>query len=121
MNFKRVSAAALATVLAAAMLPAALASDLPEGWTPADGARGPMLISPNPNAGSYDKTITINGKVLESYDYDREVPGWGSEQVTLQFSEIPNVPAGYVPLRAGIQAYEGSAYWDATEYCSAVY
>ena len=49
MNFKRVSAAALATVLAASMLPAAMAADLPEDWTPADGARGPMLISARAN------------------------------------------------------------------------
>lgn len=121
MNFKRISAAALATVLTAAMLPAALAADRPADWTPADGARGPMLISPNPNAGSYDKVIVINGETLESYDYDREIPGWGSESVTVLLSEIPNVPAGYVPLRAVIQADEGSAYWDETEYRSTFY
>lgn len=121
MHFKRVSAAALATVLAAAMLPGALAADLPEGWTPADGARGPMLISANPSADRYAASITINGEALESYEYDREVPGWGSESVTVSLSEIPGVPTGYVPLRAVIQADEGSAYWDATEYCSTFY
>ncbi len=121
MNFKRISAAALAAALAATMLPAALAADRPEGWTPADGARGPMLISSNPNADRYDKVIAINGEALESYDYDREVPGWGSESVTVLLSEIPNVPTGYIPLRAVIQADEGSAYWDETEYCSSFY
>ena len=51
MNFKRVPAAALAAVLAVSLFPAALADERPEGWSPADGARGPMLISPNPDAG----------------------------------------------------------------------
>ena len=63
MNFKRVSTAAMALAMTASLGSAALAADLPQGWTPADGARGPMLISTNPNAGSYDKTITINDEV----------------------------------------------------------
>lgn len=112
MNLKRISAGALALTMTASLGVSALAADRPEGWTPADGARGPMLISANPNAGSYDKVITVNGKVLESYEYDREVPGWGSETVTVLLSEISNVPAGYLPLRAVIQADYGSAYWD---------
>ncbi len=121
MNLKRISAGALALSITASLGVSALAVDRPEGWTPADGARGPMLISPNPNAGSYDKTITINGKVLESYEYDREVPGWGSETVNVLLSEISNVPAGYLPLRAVIQADYGSAYWDGDAYQSTFY
>ena len=57
MNFKRVSTAAMALAMTASLGSAALAADLPQGWTPADGARGPMLISTNPNAGSYDKPM----------------------------------------------------------------
>lgn len=120
MNFKRISAAALALTMTASLGSASLAVERPEGWTPADGARGPMLISANPNAG-YDKTITINGTVLEGYDYDREVPGWGSETVNVLLSEIPNAPAGYLPLRAVIQADRGSAYWDGDAYQSSFY
>lgn len=112
MNFKRISAAALAAVLTAALVPASLAAGQPEGWKPADGARGPALISVNPLAGGYDKAITVNGKALEGYEYSREVPGWGSETVSVTFSEIPNAPTGYLPLRAVIQADHGSAYWD---------
>ena len=67
MNFKRVSAAALATVLAASMLPAAMAADLPEDWTPADGARGPMLISPNPDSG--DIALPTDGLLVEDGVY----------------------------------------------------
>lgn len=74
MNFKRVSTAAMALAMTASLGSAALAADLPQGWTPADGARGPMLISTNPNAGSYDKTITINDEVLEGYEYERGSP-----------------------------------------------
>ena len=126
MNFKRISAAALATVLAATLVPAALADGRPEGWTPADGARivpisapvDGMLISPNPNAGSYDKVITVNGETLEGYEYDREVPGWGSETVSVKLSEIPTAPTGYLPLRAVLQADHGSASWDSYSYTS---
>ena len=122
MNFKRISAAALATVLAASLVPASLAAERPDGWTPADGARvQPVLISANPNAGGYDKVITVNGTVLEGYDYDREVPGYGSETVSVLLSEIPSVPTGYLPLRAVIQADYGSAYWDGDSYQSTFY
>ena len=121
MNFKRLSTAALALALTASLVPASLAAERPEGWTPADGARGPVLISSNPNAESYNKVITINGEALESYDYDREVPGWGSETVSVQLSEIPNAPAGYIPLRAVLQADGGSAYWNAEDYTSSFY
>ncbi len=171
MNFKRVSAAALATVLAASMLPAAMAADLPEDWTPADGARGPMLISPNPDSGDialptdgllvedgvyteptvpeyvgpeaegsdllvptnmpevevpapnggYKTSISVNGKTLEAFDFDHEIPGWGSQTVTWKINELDTVPAGYIPLRAVIQADGGSAYWDSYEYSSSFY
>jgi hypothetical protein len=121
MNLKRITSAGLALTMTAALGVSALAADKPEGWTPADGARGPMLISANPNAGGYDKVITVNGQAVESFEFSKDVPGWGSEQVTLQFSEIPNVPAGYVPLRAVIQADKGSAYWDSAENTGSFY
>lgn len=113
MNFKRASAAVLALAMTASLGSAALA---------ADGDRvHPVLISANPNADGYDKVITVNGKVLEGYEYDREVPGYGSESVSVLFSEIPNAPAGYLPLRAVIQADGGSAYWDGDAYQSTFY
>ena len=170
MNFKRISAAALALAMTASLGSAALAAELPEGWTPADGARGPMLISPNPDAGDialptddllvedgvytepmtpeyvgpelggdliapvdmpqvevpapnggYKTVITVNGKALESFDFDYEVPGWGSQTVTWKINELDTVPAGYIPLRAVIQADGGSAYWDSYEYSSSFY
>lgn len=122
MNLKRISAAALALAMTASLGSAALAADRPEGWTPADGARvRPVLISANPNAGGYDKAITVNGKALEGYDYEKEVPGYGSEQVSVLLSEIPNAPAGYLPLRAVVQADGGSAYWDGDAYQSSFY
>ena len=172
MNFKRISAAALATVLAASLGSAALAAEKPEGWTPADGARGPMLISPNPNDGDialptddllvedgvytepmipeyigpelgdptdeivsvdmpqvevpapnggYKTLITVNGKALESFDFDYEIPGWGSQTVTWKVNELDTVPAGYIPLRAVIQADGGNAYWDSYAYSSSFY
>lgn len=123
MNFKRFSAAALAAVMTASTLPGALAIYPLDGQIPADGARVavPTLISANPTADRFNKTLSVNGEVLESYDYDREIPGWGSESVTVSLSEIPTVPTGYIPLRAVVQADEGSAYWDETAYCSTFY
>ena len=173
MNFKRVPAAALAAVLAVSLFPAALADERPEGWSPADGARGPMLISPNPDAGDialpigdlpvddgtytepmipeyvgpelgedadgliapldmpqveipapnggYSTQISVNGTPVESFDFDHEIPGWGSQSVTWQVKELDTVPAGYIPLRAVIQADGGSAYWDSYEYSSSFY
>ena len=109
MNVKRISAAALALTMTATT--AAFAAEKPEDWTPADGARGPMLISANPFAGSFDKILTVNGKAVEGYDYEKEKPGWGSETISVLLSEIANAPQGYVPLRAVVQADHGSASW----------
>lgn len=143
MNFKRISAAALALAMTASLGSAALAADRPDGWTPADGARAPLLISPAPEGdsveggeittvdmptvdvpapnGGYKTVITINGKALESFDFDYEVPGWGSQVVTWRIDELDAVPTGYIPLRAVIQADGGSAFWDSYEYCSSFY
>lgn len=113
MNFKRISAAALALVMTASLSALSLADELPEGWTPADGAR---LISGNPYAGNYETVITINGEALVSYEYTKELPDtWETETITVQLNEIAAVPTGYVPLRAVAQADHGSAYWDAEE------
>lgn len=144
MNFKRVSAAALALVMAASLGSAALASELPEGWTPADGARmgaadGALLDSPNPNAGEtevetgaampevsvpapnggYSTRISVNGKALEEFEFEYEVTGWGTTKITWRVDELDTVPAGYVPMRAITQADFGTCYWDpyANESC----
>ena len=110
MNFKRISAGALALAMTATTT--AFAAEKPEGWTPADGARGPMLISANPFAGNYDKVIVVNGEELTSYDYTKEIPNsWETETITVQLADIANAPAGYVPLRAIVQADHGSASW----------
>ena len=112
MNVKRTSAAALALAMTASLGSAALAADRPADWTPADGARGPMLISPNPFAGKYDKVLVVNGETLTAYDYTKEIPDtWETETITVQLADIANVPAGYVPLRAIAQADHGSASW----------
>lgn len=119
MKFKRITAAALALAMGASLSNLALADELPEGWTPADGAR---LISANPYAGNYDTVITINGVALESYEYTKEDPDtWETEIITVALSEISAVPAGYVPMRAIAQADHGSAYWYKEENMSWFY
>lgn len=117
MNFKRITAAALALVMAASLSTVALADEIPDDWTPADGAR--LLISANPYAGNYETVITINGEALESYEYTKEDPEtWETETITVQLGEISAVPTGYVPMRAIAQADHGSAYWYAEENMS---
>lgn len=95
MNVKRVSSAALALTLAASLAPACLAA--PDGAAP---------------QGGYKTVISINGKRLESFDFFREVEGWGSESVTWLLTELSPAPAGYVPMRAVAQADHGTAFWD---------
>lgn len=105
MNRKRISAAALALVMALSLVPAALADELPQGWTPAAGARLPQ-------SDRYQTEITINGELLESYEYTRDIPdSWETETITVMLNEIPAVPTGYVPMRAIAQADGGSASW----------
>lgn len=102
MNLKRLSA----TLVALAMT-ASTAAFAVEEAVPTSG----LLISPNPNAG-YDTVITINGETLESYEYTKEIPDtWETETITVQLADIAAVPAGYVPLRAVVQADHGSASW----------
>ena len=102
MNLKRLSA----TLVALAMT-ASTAAFAVEEAVPISG----LLISPNPNAG-YDTVITINGETLESYEYTKEIPDtWETETITVQLADIAAVPAGYVPLRAVVQADHGSASW----------
>lgn len=105
MNFKRISAALLALAMTAST--AAFAT---EEVVPTSG----LLISPNPISASlgYDTVITINGEVLESYEYTRDIPDtWETETITVQLADIADVPTGYVPLRAVAQADHGSASW----------
>ncbi len=87
MDLKRVSAAALALAMAASV-PAFAAGE------------------------NYETVLSVNGTVLESFDFSREVEGWGSETVTRLMSELAAAPAGYVPMRAIAQADHGSCYWD---------
>lgn len=102
MNFKRLSATLLALSMTATTAAFAAGEAVPTSG---------LLISPNPNAG-YDTIITINGEALESYEYTKEIPdSWETETITVQLADIAAVPAGYVPLRAVVQADHGSASW----------
>lgn len=100
MNFKRLSAAALAAALATSVTPAFAA----ENHT--------ALISAKPVSDTFTTEISVNGTVLESYEYEQELPDtWETETISVTLSELIAVPAGYVPLRAIVQADQGSASW----------
>lgn len=118
MKLKRITSAGLALVMAASLAPMALAEEA----EPTSG----LLIAPAPTSdmpqvevaapnGGYSTLISINGTALEAFDFDREVPGWGSQTVTWKISELDAVPAGYVPMRAIVQADHGSCYWSEGE------
>lgn len=97
MNLKRFSAAALAMVMTIALLPAALCADLPEGWTPADGARELPQAEPMdaPLADSYHTWLFLNDEYLDA-------------------SNIPDVrhePDYLLPMRLLAEADGGMAEW----------
>lgn len=77
----------------------ALAADLPEGWTPADGARtgedAPLLIAPAP----------------ETVDAPTALPILVLDGETVDTTGIPGAPAGYVPMRLLSELNGGSASW----------
>lgn len=101
MNFKRLSAAALAAALATSVTPAFAAEE-----------HTPVLISAKPVSDTFTTEISVNGTVLESYEYEQELPNtWETETISVTLSELIAVPAGYVPLRAIVQADQGSASW----------
>lgn len=89
----------------------ALAADLPEGWTPADGARIgdeplPESVDNVPLSKTFNGTIIVDGKELDT-------------------TGIPGAPAGYLPMRLiteasddGIASYypdENSAFFFLSE------
>lgn len=74
------------------------------------GGLGGLMI-PIATAKNYATTITINGQALEEYTYEKESSGYGSETITVALTDLPSVPAGYVPMRAIAQADGGYAQW----------
>ncbi len=82
-------AAALSAALAA---PAAAAG--PEGWTPADGARGPAPeVVDVPVSKTYGAALTLDGEQVDT-------------------AGVPGAPAGFVPMRVLCEAsYGGVAEW----------
>ena len=113
MHMKQFSAAALALALTASLTAPAFASERPDGWTPADGARGALLISAHPHAVTekYRGVVTLNGTEIESVTYSKPIEGsWKTNDVVYAINELPGTPAGYVPMRLLCQATEkGSA------------
>lgn len=92
---KKFMSLAVAAALSAALASPALAA-VPEGWTPADGARGPAPapeVVDVPVSKSYGATVTLDGEALDT-------------------AGIPGAPAGYVPMRVLCEAsYGGVAEW----------
>lgn len=96
---KKFLALTLTLCLCLSLGTAALAADLPEGWTPADGARtgedAPLLIAPAP----------------ETVDAPTALPILVLDGETVDTTGIPGAPLGYVPMRLLSEACGGSASW----------
>ncbi len=107
---KKILALTLTLCLCLSLGVTALAADLPEGWTPADGARtgedAPLLIAPNPNADE-DETPEVVDVPLSSH-YSATLYLDGEEVDT---SAIPGAPTGYVPMRLLTELNGGTASW----------
>lgn len=105
MNFKRISAVALALAMTAST--AAFAEEA----VPTSG----LLISSNPNAlsESYNGVVSINGEEIDSVTYTFPVEGsWEEIENVVAIDALSGAPAGYVPLRLVCQATEGGyASW----------
>lgn len=95
MNVKRLSAAALALALGAALSPASLA--LPEGAALYGRPAEEVSVSIPDKFAAF---VTVNGKPLEPvtfYNYDEET--FQETEVTMSVDDLPGCPAGYVPMR----------------------
>lgn len=96
---KKFLALTLTLCLCLSLGTAALAADLPEGWTPADGARtgenAPLLIAPAP----------------ETVDAPTALPILVLDGETVDTTGIPAAPLGYVPMRLLSELNGGSASW----------
>lgn len=125
MDKLRISAAALAVAMTASMSVGAFATEgavdgvqLPVLGEQAEGVvtiadlSGTVAVELAEESLGFTSKLTVNGTLLEGYSFTRELPDtWETETVSVQFSEIPAVPAGYIPLRAVAQADRGSASW----------
>lgn len=105
---KKFLALTLTLCLCLALGVTALAADLPEGWTPADGARtgedGPLLIAPAPDSDDAPTPETVDVPLPKTFNGTIIVDG-----EELDTTGIPGAPNGYVPMRLIAEASGGMA------------
>lgn len=95
MNFKRITAAALALVMAVST--AAFAAE----------EEDPGAVSEY-----YAGVVTLNGAEIENVVYSTPVEGsWETIDNVTPIGALPGAPAGYLPMRLLCQASDGAAYW----------
>ena len=121
MYFKRLSAAALALAMTASLGQGALAAGEEPAIVPISAVieetedNGMPQLEVQAPGGGYATVITVNGKAVEIYSFERSIPGWGSTSVEWALEDLPAAPRGYVPMRAVAQADGGSVYWSAED------
>ncbi len=135
---KKVLSAALALTLVVCLAAPALAAELPEGWTPADGARAPA-VSHDTEGGIMtlpdeipveiaNEPVNEGGTELIVFPDPANDPENAPEVVdvplsshyaativldgeTVDTSKVPNAPSGYLPMRLLCEVSGGSASW----------
>ena len=102
---KKILALGLILALTLSLGSAALAAEIPEGWTPADGARGVIPEGWTAADGARDLPEAEDVTALplpETFVGTITVDG-----VELDLTGIPGAPTGYVPMRAICEAAGG--------------
>ncbi len=101
---KKTLALCLCLALALSLGGGALAAELPEGWTPADGARSVIPEGWTPADGARDlpEAEVVDVPLSETFLGTITVDG-----VEVDTSAIPGAPVGYVPMRAICEAAGG--------------
>lgn len=131
---KKVLALGLSVALILALGVTALAVDLPEGWTPADGARGPA-VSHDVDDGIVtlpdeipveiaDEPVNEGGTELVVFPDPDNAPEVVEVVLTSHYtativldgetvdtSKVPDAPSGYLPMRLLCEVSGGSASW----------
>lgn len=107
---KKPLALGLSLALSLSLAAPALAAELPEGWTPADGARtgenAPLQVMPISAELPTPEVVDVPDVIPAAFSGALTVDG-----VAVDTSAIPGAPYGYIPMRALCDAMDTYVAW----------